>query len=178
MYLDKALAVADYFNPLYEFGQERTTAEQYPWTQELEFLQMVRALNPQVFGTRARDFFPGYYQDDEERVQYLYANMSQFLHRLPTNSHSALYEAAIRGKLNKGSFDLAYIYVVRLVQTDLWVKFVKSLQGQRIGAESGAKNPASTDLSLRLYSMEVNAMPAAAPNYAEKPSTNALIAIG
>ena len=167
MYLDKVLSNADYFNPFYEFCQERTKAEQYPWTQELEFVQMVRVLNPQVFGPCARNFFPGYCQDDDERVHHLYVNMNQFRRHLPNATSLSLEGAAIRGKLNKGSFDLAYIYVVRDLQWPLWGKFVESLQGQKIGAQSGHNVwQERRDFTAQLDSLQLKAISAPAPNYA------------
>ena len=71
MFIDEVLGSQNAFGNFYANCQQERGAA---WTRKLEFLQMVRVLNP-GWGRHARDFFPGWLRTDDERATHLYSFM-------------------------------------------------------------------------------------------------------
>jgi hypothetical protein len=134
VYIDKALEPGDAFNVFYKFCQNQTT-RQKPWLQELEFVEMVRVLNPKL-GQFARNFFPASYTDDKKRIVYLSVKVAN-LREYSTIDRELVLDIGqqIRsGRANNHMYNLAYIRLVNSLRVYAWGEFVNSRAGISIGA--------------------------------------------
>jgi hypothetical protein len=174
MNIEVALEISGPFHLLYNYSKTRAKIDGRPWNLELEFVEMVRVVNPGL-GKYARDFFPAWYRnDDSERLQYLSACMVDLARvpYTPINWETAneVSRTNALGKLTNHSFDLVYLYVMQDLGT-LWARFLETESGQKyrpIGSDALGNDVNAHQAHLHAVKMTVMSAP--------KPDLSAAIA--
>ena len=132
MYLDETLSRQDAFLSLYNFAKNEFNHE------NLEFLQLVRKLNPRL-GVAAVDYFPSYAYSTLHKTQYIFKYYVQTDAKKQINLPSGIFNDLKMGKacgtLNQTSFDQAYASIHDLVDRDFWTRYVATAEGRRWHAE-------------------------------------------
>jgi len=127
MFIDEVLGSQNAFGKFYAYCQTRGDGAK----RKVEFLQMVRVLNPGL-GIHARDFFPPFLRTTQERAAHLYSVMHKSDFSIQTLS--TIHGIAGLGQLGEHSFDLAYIEILAELSRTCWEVFVRTSEGESIGA--------------------------------------------
>ena len=127
MYIDEVLGSQNAFGKFYAYCRTKGDAA----TRRLEFLQMVRVLNPKL-GRHARDFFPACLRTDDERATHLYSAVD--FRDLSGETLKTIQYTASLAQLGVHSFDIAYIEKLRITINYDWESFVNTSEGESIGA--------------------------------------------
>jgi len=162
VFIDKALEPGNAFNVFYKFCKNQTTRIK-PWLQELEFVEMVRVLNPKL-GQFARNFFPASYTNDEKRIVYLSAKVVN-LREYSTIDGELVQEIGqqIRsGKANNHMYNIAYIRLVNSLRVYAWQEFINSRAGTSIEASLDSDGQRALDQQWDSIVAEARATKAAA----------------